>query len=469
MARHSESGQTLNIVTKMKKICIVGSGLIGSLLAIFLAQAGFEVDVYEKRSDPRKDIKTRGRSIALSLSDRGWRALREVGLEAALRPGTNPAYGRIVHQKDGVTYSQDYGDGSQAIWTVNRNHLNTALLKKAAVERGVRFFFEHSCEILDENTGEIAFVNYGTNEKTQKRYDHIIGVDGVFSTVRETLLKKNIWSFESSMLDFGYKELCIPPDAQGGYAMADHHVHVWPRKNSMFISFPANDGYFISNLFLPLVGEDSLESLSTPEALMSFFNREYKEVIPITPNFQEEFWRNPVSTITQVKGGPWHYKDKVLLMGDAAHAITPFYGMGMNIGFEDCTVLMELLRENNYDFGRAFESMSKFRKPNADAMSELSYKNFASIKESPDLAYHDKWLLERRIWKLFPQSWAPTYVLVAFSHVPLRDVPAIKERQDRIVNDLIKANPNILSLPDEQLRSLLLRRAKIDWKVSVAA
>lgn len=439
---------------KDKKICLIGAGLVGALLAILLAEEGFSVDVYEKRKDPRTDTTVRGRSISLSLSDRGWSALRQVGLEDMIRKTTYPAHGRIVHQKEAATYSQNYGDGSQAIWTVNRNYLNSVLIEKAAATGRATFFFEHSFEDLNEKTSEIIFPGPSPKEKIKKSYDHIIGVDGVFSAVRKDLSEKKLWNFESSLLDFGYKELSIPRDAQGKHILTANHLHVWPRKNSTLVAFPTIEGDFVTNLFLPLAGEDSLASINAPELLMEFFKREYADVIPLMPDLEKEFFSNPNSTITQVKGGPWHYGDKVLLMGDSAHAVTPFYGMGMNVGFEDCIVFMELLKENDHDFGKTFASLGKVRKPNTDALFELSYKNFQSLSESPDPSYQEKWLLERRIWKLFPEQWTPTYVLIAFSETPLKEVPAIKEKQDHLLQELMVADPNVLDLTDEELKAL---------------
>jgi kynurenine 3-monooxygenase len=193
---------------------------------------------------------------------------------------------------------------------------------------------------------------------------------------------------------------------------------------------------------------------------MSLFEREYKEVIPLMPTLEEDFFRNPSSTLTQVQGGPWHYEDKVLLIGDACHAVTPFYGMGMNIGFEDCIIFMNILKEKNYNFKESFIAFSRTRKPDTDAMTDLSYKNFKSIGESPDPAYHLKWLLERKIWKLLPKLWTPTYLLVAFSETPLSEVAKIKKRQDRILDEIIEARPEILRVPDKQLKNIAETKLK---------
>jgi kynurenine 3-monooxygenase len=444
----------ISFLAKQKKICVIGSGLVGTLLAILLTEAGFDVDVYEKRKDPRKESGNgHGRTIALSLSDRGWKALRSVGLEEAVLKNTNPAYGRMVYEADGATHLQDYGDGSQAIHTVNRSWLNIALLKRAMTTRHATFYFEHAAESIDEKTGDVVFTNLASNEKVTERYDHIIGVDGVFSMVRAALSKKDRWAFESSILDFGYKELRINPNTPGAYPLADHRVHVWPRKNSVIIAFPTTDDYFAATLFFPVLGENSLATITDTKKLRSFMEREYGDVIPYIPNLESDFFYNPDSILTQVKGWPWHYEDKVLLMGDACHAITPFYGMGMNIGFEDCTVFMEILKKNNYDVGMTFASFDVVRKPDTDAMFDFSYKNFRSLNESPDPEYNTKWLLERRIWKLFPQKWMPGYVRIVFSETPIGELPPIQKKQDHLLAVLMADHPNAMDLPDEELRA----------------
>lgn len=373
-------------------------------------------------------------------------------MEDFIRTKTDPAWGRMVHEADGITHAQDYGDGSQAIHTVNRNFLNTSLLDEAGKTGRVTFYFCHACTSIAEDAGEIVFTNSKTGESVRKRYDHIIAADGVFSAVRKDLEGKNILSFKSRILEHGYKEMRIPADPQGKHVLDDHRTHVWPRKNSVLLAFPTVEGNFAVNLFMPLVGPDSFESLTAKDSFMAFFKREYAEVFSLMPNLEEDFLRNPVSTLTQVQGEPWNYKDKILIMGDAAHAITPFYGMGMNIGFEDCTVFMDLLESVNYDFGKAFAAFGVMRKPDTDAMTDLSYENFKGINESLDPLYYEKWLLERRIWRLIPERWIPSYVLIAFSSVQLREVPEVKEKQDGILKHLMMENPRILELGDEELR-----------------
>ncbi len=442
----------MDIFASEKKICIIGSGLVGALLATLLAEAGFGVDVYEKRNDPRKMNGGEGRTIALSLSDRGWKALRYAGLEKTIRLNTNPAYGRRIHTGNGEDQIQKYGSGSEAIHTVNRSYLNTVLIERALETKKVNFFFSYVCEDIKQDTGEIIFTINGTGEKLSRKYDHIFGADGMFSVVRKSFTDKNLFKFDESKLEVGYKEMRIPADRNGNSVLEKNLVHVWPRKNSMFISFPTKAGEFVSTLFMPVAGEDSLESISDPAALKNFLTREYPEIIKLVPDFEEQFFKNPSSQLFQVKGGPWHYKDKILLIGDSCHAITPFYGMGMNIGFEDCTVLLDLLRKNSFNFEKVFAEFGTLRKPDTDAMTELSLNNLKSINESPDPDYQTKWLIERRIWELFPKLWTPAYVLIAFSHVALSKVAQIKKQQDGIVNELVVKYPSILDFTDKELK-----------------
>lgn len=445
----------LKRLNKDKKICIVGAGLVGTLLSIFLSKSGFNVDVYEKRADPRTDIINRGRSIALSLSERGWNALRQVGLEEIIRPNTKATPGRVVHRVDGSEHYQEYGDGSQAINTINRSYLNSILIEEAIKTNRVNFFYQHTFTEMNEESGEITFGD-SLEHRVVKKYDHVFAVDGCFSAVRRSLEKKKIWSFEEHTFDFGFKELSFVVNTENNKKIPCGSVHVWPRKNSVLVTLPTFDDKFISTLFFPTTGEDSFETLNDSKKFKDFFVRECSDAVQSMPNIEDDFNNNPASNLTQIKGGPWNYKDKVLLLGDAAHATTPFYAMGMNTGFEDCSVFISLLKTNDFDFSKTFTQFAETRKPDADAMTQLSYENFKSLKESPDCNYEIKWILERKIWKLMPNLWTPTYVLITATNRPLREIPAIKKRQNSILDKLVGENPGILDVSDMELVSLTL-------------
>jgi len=438
-----------------EKICIVGAGLVGSMLSIILAQSGFEIEVFEKRKDPRLDDKTRGRSIAMSISNRGWKALRMIGLENEVRKNTNPKHSRMVHLPNGSVQAQEYGKDGQTINTINRRYLNITLIDKALNTGKVKMFFNHDCEYIDEESGEIIFRNNETDEKINKVFTRIIGADGNFSAVGGLLAKRNLIEHNRMTLIYGYKELRIPPDEKGDFAIENHYVHVWPRQNAILIALPGLENEFICTLFLPLEGDNSIDTIQSDKSLLNLFKENFSDVIPLIPNLQEQFFNNPTSHITAVKAFPWNYKDKILLIGDAAHAIAPFYAMGMNVGFEDCTTFLEMLVKNDYSFARTFEQFGTKRKLDTDAIAELSFRNFNNISKSPDPTYNVKWELERKIWHLIPEKWMPAYAMIAFTNMPLSKVARQKEKQDKILDELVKSNQNILELPDGILLELV--------------
>ncbi len=438
-----------------KSICIVGSGLVGTMLSVFLGKAGYKVDVYEKRSDPRVENITRGRTIGLSLSKRGWDALSKIGLEEVIRANTKATNSRAVHIGSCV-HNQNYGDGKQAIWTINRNFLNTTLLDTAQRTNSVNLYFNHTFKELDELTGEITFEDSVSNNSIVRKYDHIIAADGAFSSVRRFLEKKGIWKFDENVLDLKFKEFSFCEDAEGKNLSPDNVVHVWPRKDSVLVTLPTHDGKFVSTLFFQTKGEVSVETLNCPSKYKAFFENECPDAAKYMTKIVEDFDNNPVSDLMQVKGGPWNYEDKVMLIGDACHSTTPFYAMGMNTGFEDCTVFMDLLQGNDFDIGKTIRQFTGARKPDADSMVNMSFENFKSLKESPDINFENKWILERRIWKLLPTLWTPVYVLISLSNTPFREIPAIKKRQNLILDKLISNNPEAVSLSDEDLKEQVL-------------
>lgn len=437
-----------------EKIAIIGAGLVGPLLSVLLARKGFSVDVYEKRPDPRTDSSTRGRSIAMSLSTRGWNALQKIGIAEGVNPHVNPSHGRLVHHLDGTSDIQEYGDGVQSIDTVNRSYLSTTLIDTAEKTGAVHFYFTQECEDIEPDSGKVVFRNTKNESLVHAVYDHIIGADGIFSKVCDILAEKDLVAFNRTTLAYAYKELKIPAKADGTHALLNHHVHVWPRQDAVLIAFPTVDNEFVCTLFVPIAGKDSIDTLDSNEALTDFFGRNFPDVVPHMPTLIEDFFKNPASKITYLMGSPWHYKGNILLIGDACHSITPFYGMGMNVGFEDCVVLMELLEKHENNFAKAFAEFSEIRKPNTDAIAELSLKNLNSISDSPDPRYNLKWNLERRIWKLLPDQWTPAYVQIAFTHTPLAQVIKNIERQDIVLKKMI-ATEGIEQITDEELIQLV--------------
>jgi kynurenine 3-monooxygenase len=326
-----------------KNFTIVGAGLVGSLLSIYLAKRGYNITVYERRPDMRKNRISAGRSINLALSDRGWRGLEGVGVDEEVRKIGIAMKGREIHNLDGKITFQPYGVGHQANYSVSRGGLN-CLLMDLAEKQGVEFFFNEKCTNVDLQNTICTFENAATKKISEIKSDRIFGTDGAFSAAR-TSLKNAIPGFIFSQidLDHGYKELCITPNKNGDFAMNADVLHIWPRGQFMLIALPNLDKTFTCTLFFPFKGDNSFEALDTKEKMLTFFNEMFPDVVALMPTLVEDYFANPASNLPTVRCFPWSYEDKLVLLGDAAHGIVPFYGQGMNCGFEDCVVLDHLI------------------------------------------------------------------------------------------------------------------------------
>ena len=425
---------------KSDKICIVGAGLVGSMIASYLTQRGIACDIYEKRPDIRKNYQSGNRTITMSISYRGIQGLAGIGLADYIDKFTIPKHSRMVHDTDGSTSTQMYGKFGHSINTINRKHLNETLMNKAEESGLASFFFEHQCESLNPDTGEITFLKEHLHETVTAQYNHIIGADGLFSNVRQILESHNLVNSEYIHVNHGYRELLIPSDANGNYILAHDHVHVWPRGSHIMVGLPSQHGQFTCNLFLPATGEDSLASMQTEEAVRDLFKRKFPLLIPLMPTLLHDYIANPASNINAIKCSPWNYKNKILLLGDAAHAIVPFFAMGMNTCFEDCTIFDKLMDEYNNNVSEVFEKYYKRRKPDTDVIGDISYKNFSEILKSPEENYQLKWQLERTLWDLFPDRWMPLYPMVAFTNIPFRVALQQAMRQEKILSDALASN-----------------------------
>ena len=332
-----------------KNITIIGAGLVGSLLSIYLSKRGYKVKVFERRSDMRKEKINAGRSINLALSDRGLLALQKVGLLEEIKNISIPMHGRFIHTADGATAFQPYGKEGQYINSVSRATLNSKLMDLAE-QQGAEIFFNHKCSTVDWKTNKIVFELPGSQLRIQDS-ELIFGADGAFSAARlQHQLQHDKFDYQQYYIDCGYKELTIPPAAGGGFAMEVNALHIWPRKDYMLIALPNLDKTFTCTLFFPFEGETSFSKLDTKEKVKTFFEKTFPDAVPLMPDYINEFFTNPVSSLVTVKCFPWIREDKFALIGDAAHAIVPFFGQGMNCGFEDCRVLDELIGQNGDDW-----------------------------------------------------------------------------------------------------------------------
>ncbi|HCY46134.1 MAG TPA: kynurenine 3-monooxygenase, partial [Flavobacteriales bacterium] len=378
----------------MNKIAIIGAGLVGSLQAIYMARKGFEVSIYERRSDIRDAKLVAGRSINLALSDRGWKALKGAGISDEIEKIAIPMKGRMVHDVEGNQSFQPYGFDDQAIYSVSRGELNKQLLIKADEYPNVQFFFNQQVKDIDLNTNALKIQDLHTKEASEKAYDRIIGTDGAFSAVRLRLMKTDKFNFSQKYLEHGYKELHIPANADGTHKLDKHSLHIWPRGQFMLIALPNIDGSFTLTLFFPYDGEVSFNSLDTDEKVMDFFQKTFPDTLPLIPDLLKDYNENPTASLVTVRCSPWHYQDKICLMGDASHAIVPFYGQGMNSGFEDCTVFNDLFEQDDWEWDQVFSQFSAKRAPEADAISELALRNYVEMR---DLTANEQWLLQKKI------------------------------------------------------------------------
>lgn len=424
-----------------KNIAIIGSGLVGSLLAIYLKKKGHAVTVFDRRPDIRT-VHFSGRSINLAMSNRGWKSLEKVGLGDAIREIAIPLDKRAMHVNNKPVYFQKYGKEGEAIWSISRGVLNRRMIDLAENEGAVFRFNE---KVWDVDLPE-AKIFTGESEKSvwkEYQYDLIFGCDGAFSRVRHKMQRRSRFDYSQDFIDVGYKELTIPPNEDGTHKLDKNSFHIWPRGKFMLIAMPNIDGSFTCTLFLPFEGEVSFENITTTKEAKAFFKSYFPNVRKEIENLTEDFFKNPTSAMVTMKCYPWTYWNKVALVGDSAHAIVPFYGQGMNAGFEDIYVLDELMETYGDDWDSIFSAYQKSRKPNADAIAELSYRNF---KEMSSKTADSKFLLQKKIEKHFaskhPDKWIPVYSRVTFSDRPYAEALAIGDEQERIMREVMEL-PNI--------------------------
>jgi kynurenine 3-monooxygenase len=427
-----------------QKAILIGAGLVGSLLSTYLTRYGYKVEIYERRPDMRKDKISAGKSINLALSDRGWRGLEGVGLSDVVRKVAIPMAGRMIHHQNGTTNYQAYGKEGQAIWSVSRGGLNCVLMDESE-KSGASIHYNERCTNVDLENKTASFENTVTGVKKTVNGDLIISSDGAFSSGRLSMMFTDRYNYSQNYLQHGYKELCIPPAKDGTHQLEKNCLHIWPRGGYMLIALPNIDGSFTCTLFFPFEGNPSFATLDTPQKVQSFFNEIFPDATPLMPTLTEDFFGNPTGSLVTVKCFPWTYKNHALLIGDAAHAIVPFYGQGMNCGFEDCVELDELIRKYDHNWKEIMPAYEKQRKPNGDAIADLAVANFYEMR---DLVGHPDFLLrkkiEARIYEKHPEKWVPLYTLVTFSKTSYHYALTQGKKQDAIM-DKIMATPGIES------------------------
>ncbi len=440
-----------------RHITLLGAGLTGPLLAIYLARRGYQVDLYERRPDMRiRDIGG-GRSINLALSTRGINALHEVGVDAAVLGDAIEMAGRMIHGHDGSLNLQPYGRQGQAINSISRSGLNIILLYAAERDHGVRVHFSARCSHVDTANRRITVVDDETGAERTVDVDLLIAADGANSSLRAAMDGAPGFEQHTEWLDHGYKELEIPPGPDGSFLMEPHALHIWPRHEFMMIALPNPNATFTCTLFAPFDGPDGFDAVGDADGVRAYMERNFPDAVPLMPTLQADWEANPTSRLGTVFCGPWYLDDWALLIGDAAHAIVPFYGQGMNCCFEDCFVLDGLLATIGDDWGALMRAFYEARKPNSDAIARLAVANFTEMRSKVvDPVYLRKRTIETALHEMLGDAWLPLYSMVTFTTIGYADAMRRSREQDalleRIGFDAVEA---AMAQGPEQARALL--------------
>lgn len=419
------------------KVTLIGAGLNGLLLAILLRGRGLAVDIYERRPDMRRVRMSAGRSINLALSARGIHALQQARLWEGMRSIISPMSGRMMHSTTEELVFQPYGkDDSQVIYSISRADLNIALMN-AAEQQGASIHFGQRCTGYDFRTGSIHLRDEDTGGERAHGVDIVIGCDGSASAIRADMVKQNRFNFSQQYLNYGYKELTIPAGTGGKHLLETNALHIWPRGNHMLIALPNVDGTFGCILFLPFEGDDSFAGLNTRADVSQFFARRFPDAFRLMPGLEDNYFANPTGAMVTIECFPWHMDGRALLLGDAAHAIVPFFGQGLNCGFEDCTCLMELLDRHTGDWPRIFTEFEQARKVNTDAIADMAIENFTEMRDRVgDSRFLFRKTIELALEARFPERFVPKYAMVTFHRVPYSLALARGKVQEQILADL---------------------------------
>jgi kynurenine 3-monooxygenase len=416
------------------RFVVVGAGLGGSLMAALLGRAGNDVLLLERRADPRAGAMDAGRSINLAISARGLHALEQIGLREEIVRIAIPLYGRMIHPVRGPVAFQPYGTRRQAINSMSRAALNLALVDAAERSGNVQVCFGRRCVDVDPDDGSVGTVDAASGNLPERHTGTIIGADGAYSAVRAQLQRRERFDFSQAYLEHGYKELSIPPASDGSHRLDPHALHIWPRGGYMMMAMANLDGSFTVTLYLAFEGPNGFGGLPSPDAVGRFFERSFPDAIPLLPGLAEDFFANPTGTLVTIRTRPWHVGSAVALLGDACHAIVPFFGQGANAAFEDCLALDAALRRHPADRGRAFAEYEAERRPNADAIADLALANFHEMR---DHVASPLFRLEKRgealLHRLFPRWYVPLYTMISFTLIPYAEARDRAGRQKRVV------------------------------------
>ena len=421
-----------------KKIIIVGAGLVGSLWAVYMRKAGYKVVIYERRSDIRKAEISAGKSINLALSARGWNSLNAAGIKADIEKIAIPMSGRIMHSEEGELTYQPYGKKEEAIYSVSRGHLNAIMMDLAEEKGNSTIHYNHQCLNADLKNGKITLKNLLTDEIFEDQADVVFAADGAYSAIRYNSMQKvDRFNFSQFYVEDGYKELLLPAGKDGSYQIEKNALHIWPRGRFMLIALPNEDGSFTCTLFMPYENhEHAFNDLDTDEKVDDFFKKVFPDFYDMMPNLVENWHQNPLSSMSITRCFPWTM-GKFALLGDSAHATVPFYGQGMNAGFEDCFVMWKLYNKCG-NWKETFQEFQKIRKPDGDALQDLSLDNYYVMR---DHVADKKFLLQKKIeaklHKNYPDKWIPLYSQVSFSTIRYSEAYKNGKKQEKIMKEIM--------------------------------
>lgn len=439
-------------MSEEKSAIIVGAGLVGSLWAVYLSKAGYNVTIYERRPDIRRAEISAGKSINLALSNRGWKALDKVGVGDEIRKIAIPMYGRIMHDLEGNLTNQPYGKEGEAIYSVSRGGVNAKMMDIAEQYGDATIHYNHECIGADTVNGIVTLRDTENNRTFEAKADVVFAADGAFSAVRYHAMQKlDRFNFSQNYIEDGYREILLPANEDGSYKLDKNALHIWPRGRFMLIALANEDGSFTCTLFMPHEGgENSFQALNSKEKVAAFFKTTFPDFYEMMPSIEDAWEDHPLSSLAIMRSYPWHH-GKVAMIGDAAHATVPFYGQGMNGGFEDCTVLSELMEKHNENWEAIFEEYSIVRKPDGDALQDLSLHNYYVMRDYvADPAFLLQKKIEAKFSELYPDKWLPLYSQVTFSDIRYSEAFKSGRHQDLIMKEVMANTPDIEEKWDSQ-------------------
>jgi len=436
---------------------LIGAGLTGPLLATYLAQRGHSVEIYERRPDMRKESISAGRSINLALSARGNHALKEVGLYDKIKPNTIPMKGRMIHDLDGITHLQPYGQkDNEVIFSVSRAQLNMELMTWAEETGNVTIRFNHQLISADLEQNKLMFQLSDSLEELELSFNRVIGCDGSASILRKSIVEKADIQYVKKPLGHGYKELTIPPLESGEFQIEPNALHIWPRGNYMLIALPNNDCSFTCTLFFPMAGATSFKTVKTEKDILDLFQSQFPDAIKLMPTLVEDFQSNPTGDLASVYCKPWHFVDKALLIGDAAHAVVPFFGQGMNASFQDCSALAILMDQIEDEWTAIFNAFSSTQVENGHAIADMAIENYLEMRDHVnDTEYKKRRNVELKLERMFPGRFIPRYSMVSFHQIPYSEVYQRGRKQFKIIDDVLKADPSGQSIDKAMVEKML--------------